>query len=280
MKAFVRWQGNKSKHLNKIIKYIPDFSGTYIEPFVGSGAMLLKLQPKKWIINDINKDLINIWESIKEYPQEIIKIFKKFGKDFTRLSKEDKLKYCKEITSKIENLPYDIKRASIYMLMKQCVYMGNIIINNKFYFTSLDMNVYNKYYPFLKQKNYDNILEVSQFLNNSKGKIFNKNYEIILDKAKSGDFVFLDPPYVETNNYGFNYNKDEVLDEKFLNKLYQQVKKLNTRGVKWIMTQADTKQIKGMFKEYIIKKFQVYRAASKSYVNELIIMNYNTPLLL
>jgi DNA adenine methylase len=122
---------------------------------------------------------------------------------------------------------------------------------------------------------YSLILEVSHFLNNSKGKIFNKSYEIILDKAKSGDFVFLDPPYIESHNYEFNYNKDEVLDEKFLSNLYKQVKKLDKRNIKWLMTQADTKQIKNIFKEYTIKKFKVYRMASKSYVNELIIMNYN-----
>jgi DNA adenine methylase len=121
---------------------------------------------------------------------------------------------------------------------------------------------------------YSLILEVSHFLNNSKGKIFNKSYEIILDKAKSGDFVFLDPPYIESHNYEFNYNKDEVLDEKFLSNLYKQVKKLDKRNIKWLMTQADTKQIKNIFKEYTIKKFKVYRMASKSYVNELIIINY------
>ena len=275
MKTFVRWQGNKSKHLNKIIKYIPDFSGTYIEPFVGSGAMLLKLQPKKWIINDLNKDLINIWKSIKEHPQEIIKIFKEFGKDFKHLSKENKVKYCREITSKIEKLPYNIKRTSIYMLMKQCVYMGNIIINNKFYFNSLDLPItINNDYPFLKESNYNNIVKVSEYLNNSKGQIYNKSYEIILNKAKKDDFVFLDPPYIESHNYKFNYNKNEELDEKFLNNLYKQVKKLDKRGAKWMMTQADTKQIKEIFKEYTIKKFPVYRAITKNYVNELLIINY------
>ena len=40
------------------------------------------------------------------------------------------------------------------------------------------------------------------------------------------------------------------------------------------MTQADTEQIKDMFKNYTIKTFQVYRSSSKSYVNELLIMNY------
>ena len=125
MKTFVRWQGNKSKHLNKIIKYIPDFSGTYIEPFVGSGAMLLKLEPKKWIINDLNKDLINIWKSIKKHPQEIIKIFKEFGKDFKHLSKTEKVKYCKEITFDLlykENsvvIVYDVTNLDSFHLLRK-----------------------------------------------------------------------------------------------------------------------------------------------------------------
>ena len=276
MKTFIRWQGNKSKHINKFIKYIPEFTGTYIEPFVGSGALLLKLQPKKWIINDINKDLINIWNQVKNNPHEIIKIFKKFGDHFKPLSKNDKVTYCKEITSKIESMPYDLKRASLYLLMKFCSYTGDIIYNNKFFFKSLDMNIFiRNYYPFLIQNNYDNILEVSQFLNNSNWKICNISYEKILNISKSGDFVFLDPPYIENHNYEFNYNKDEVLDESFINRLYNQVKKLDMKGVKWLMTQADTKQIKEIFKEYHVKKFQVYRMGSKSYVNELLIMNYN-----
>ncbi len=275
MKTFIRWQGNKSKHINKFIQYIPPFTGTYIEPFVGSGALLLKLQPNKWIINDINKDLINIWNQIKNNPDEIIQKFKDFGIHFKPLSKTDKVIYCKDITSKIESLPYDLERATNYLLMKFCSYMGNILHNNKFAFKSLDMNIYisNKYF-FLKQQNYDNILEVSKMLNNSNGKIFNKSYEIILNKAKQDDFVFLDPPYIESHKYDFNYNKDEILNESFIHKLYQQVKKLDSKNVKWLMTQADTKQIKEIFKEYTIKTFQVYRMGSRSYVNELLIMNY------
>jgi DNA adenine methylase len=275
MKTFINWSGNKSKHINKIIKYIPEFTGTYIEPFIGSGALLLKLQPKKWIINDLNKDLITIWKNIKNNPDEIIKIFKEFGKNFKHLSKENKVKYCSEITSKIEKLPYDIKRSSIYLLMKFCAYMGNILIKNKIKFPSLNIRILDNKYYFLEQSYFQNLNNVSKFLNNSKGKIFNKDYILVLDKAKSGDFVFLDPPYIESHNYQFNYNKGEVLDEKFLNNLYKQVKKLDKRNVKWMMTQADTKQIKNIFKEYTIKKYPVYRAVSKSYKNELVIMNYN-----
>ena len=275
MKTFIRWQGNKSKHINKFIEYIPTFTGTYIEPFLGSGALLLKLQPKKWIINDINKDLINIWKYVKNNPLGIIDIFNDFGNHFKPLSKEDKVKYCKEITSNIELMPYDINRASMYLLMKYCAYTGDIIVNNNYTFMGLDKNIFiRNNYPFLLQKNYDNINQVSQFLNTKSGKIFNKSYEEILDKAKEGDFVFLDPPYIENNNYGFNYNKNEILNETFIQELFIQVKKLDNRNVKWLMTQADTQQIKNVFKDYIFKKFKVYRSSSKSYVNELLIMNY------
>ena len=151
----------------------------------------------------------------------------------------------------------------------------NIIINNNFLFQGLDLHILsrNKYY-FLEQHNYDNINQVSQFLNNKSGKIFNKSYEQILGKAKSGDFVFLDPPYIEAHNYRFNYNKDEILDNSFIQQLYLQVKKLDNKGVKWLMTQADTEQIKDIFKEYTIETFQVYRMGSKSYTDELLIMNY------
>jgi len=275
MKTFIKWQGNKSKHINKFIQYIPQFTGTYIEPFLGSGALLLKLQPKKWIVNDINRDLINIWRYVKTDPQGIIDIFTEFGIHFKQLSKEGKVKHCKEITYKIESMPYDIKRASMYLLMKFCSFTGDIIYNNKFYFNRLDMHIYiENNYPFLKQNTYGNINNVSQFLNNKSGKIFNKSYEKILDKAKENDFVFLDPPYIETHRYQFNYNKDEILDETFIQQLYLQVKKLDERKVKWLMTQADTEQIKDIFKDYTIENFQVYRMGSKTYVNELLITNY------
>jgi DNA adenine methylase len=275
MKTFIKWQGNKSKHLNKIIQYVPEFTGTYIEPFVGSGAMLLKLAPQKWIINDLNQDLINVWNSVKNNPEAIIEIFKNFGKNFKRLSNETKIKYCKELTSRIEKMPYDIKRASVYMLMKHCSYMGYIIINNEFKFNGLELSIYtrNRYF-FLEQNNYNNLISVSKFLNESSGRILNQDYTKILDKAKQGDFVFLDPPYIEDHDYIFNYNKHEKLDSSFIKTLYKQVKNLDARGVKWMMTQSDTKEIKYIFKEYTIKKFNVYRPGSNTYVNELLIMNY------
>jgi len=273
MRTFIKWQGNKSKHINKFIKYIPEEFERYIEPFVGSGAMFLKLQPTKWIINDINKDLINIWKCIKKNPDEIITNFKEFGIKFKRLSKEDKKDYCKEISNKIDKIPYNTQRACVYLLMILCSYMG--FLSKDFKFKSLSNEIINNNFYFNNIKFFNNVTEVHHFLNNSyNGKIYNKDYRLILEKAKKGDFVFLDPPYIEDHDYQFNYNKNENLNDLFLKELLKELKKLDKKGVQWLMTQADTKDVKIIFKEFTIKKFKVYRAASKCYINELVIMNY------
>lgn len=275
LKTFIKWSGNKSKHLRHILPYIPKDYNTYFEPFIGSGALFLKLQPEKWVINDLNKDLINCWKSVKNDPDIIIEIFKEFGKIFKPMTKQEKVLYCREILSQIDKMSYDIKRAGIYMLMKYCVYMGNILRNNKFYFNGLDLNILiNNNLVFLSKKINNNIYNVSRYLNSSHGIILNKDYKDVLNKTREGDFVFLDPPYIEEHNYQFNYNKNEKLDTKFIEDLYKEVKKLDKKGVKWIMTQSDTIEIKNIFDEYDIIEFEVYRSYKKNYVYELIIKNY------
>jgi len=212
MKTFIRWQGNKSKHINKFIKYIPEFTGTYIEPFLGSGALFLKLQPKKWIINDLNRDLINAWTSVRDNPKEIIRIFKAFEKEFKPLNVEDKKEYCQKITLNIESIEYNIKRAAIYMLMLYCSHMPNIIRNDNFYFPGLDMSIYiRNNYPFLKPTYYSNLVEVSTFINNSKGKIYNKSYEQVLDKAK--DIKRLFKEYTIKKMKVYRMGKKEYVNE-------------------------------------------------------------------
>lgn len=273
LKTFIRWQGNKSKYIKTIKNHIPEYKGKYIEPFVGSGALFLDLEPKKWIINDLNKDLINIWKYIKTNPDDIIKNFKEDGKNFKPMSFNDKKIYCKENIDKLNYIPYDCYRAYLFIFMKFCSYRGDILKNNKFIFNGLDFNIYKKNtYSFLNDKYFNRLKNISEYINNSKGKIYNKSYKEVLKYAKKGDFVFLDPPYFEDISYQFNYNKDEKIDINFLHELKNEVDKLTSKGIFWIMTNADTKEVKKVFNEYKINEFNVYRQSTNSYKNELIIM--------
>ena len=73
MKSFIRWMGNKQKHIRHFLPFIPSEYNTYIEPFLGSGSLFLHLAPEKWIINDLNKDLINSWMDVRNHPEEVLK---------------------------------------------------------------------------------------------------------------------------------------------------------------------------------------------------------------
>jgi len=277
----MRWSGNKSRYLKHIIPHLPPLESinTYIEPFLGSGALFLFLKPKQWIINDLNKELINIWQTVKNDPAFIRHVFLAFGKQFLKVSSlDEKLLFCRGLLKKMENMPYDSNRASLYLLLKYCAFMGFIFIDNTYKFTALDTKIYNgKSLYFLSNMYFDNIFHVSEFLskNVKKNKILNDDYKNVLKKAKSGDFVFLDPPYVEDDiNYHFNYNRDENIDDLFIVELSIEVKKLDEQNIKWLMTQADTAKVRDIFKRYDISTFQVYRRQSKTYKNELLIKNY------
>jgi len=74
MKPLVKYRGGKSKEIPHILNYIPQFSGKYIEPFFGGGALYFHLEPKNAIINDINSKLMNFYLGVKN--------------DFDKLKKE------------------------------------------------------------------------------------------------------------------------------------------------------------------------------------------------
>ena len=60
-KPFVKWAGGKRQIIDKLKKYIPEDFNTYYEPFVGGGALLFELSPKKAVINDCNSELMNVY---------------------------------------------------------------------------------------------------------------------------------------------------------------------------------------------------------------------------
>jgi DNA adenine methylase len=272
----MRWHGNKSKYLKQITSFFPStISGAYIEPFIGSGAVFLHLKPNVWIINDINKDVINIWESVRTHLHEIEKYFKIFKEEFPK-SNLLRLQYARDLLAKMLKINYTPQRAAYYILAKFCAYMGIINKNDEWTITSLDTNIYrDDKLSFLSDSYWQNIYKVSNYLKQSTGIIEHKDYKKVLLLAKRNDFVFLDPPYVESHDYCFKYNHDEDVSFDFMKELHIELRKLDKKGVKWLMTQADTELVRRVFCNYDIKTFRVYRAPSKSYKNELIIINYS-----
>ena len=165
------------------------------------------------------------------------------------------------------------KRTLVYLILTYCSFNGNLILNNKWYIGGLYGTLYlNNTLHIFTEKYKDKIRKISKILKNTK--IYNKDFTKILEKAKKGDFVFLDPPYIEDKKYSFNYNKDEVFDNDFLKK---ELDELTKKKVKWMMTQIDSPQIRKLFKKYKFKTYvniSNFKSPQKTKKKELIITNY------
>ena len=103
----LKWVGGKRQLLDDIIPNINKNCSTYIEPFLGGGAVLFELQPSKAIVNDYNSELINVYTVVRDHPEELIQKLEEHKekntedyfyeirgldrtKDFTKLSDIDK----------------------------------------------------------------------------------------------------------------------------------------------------------------------------------------------
>ena len=98
-KPFVKWAGGKRQIIDKLKEYIPEEFGTYYEPFVGGGALLFELSPKNAVINDSNKELMNVFSCIKDEDKFIDYLYKD-SDNSTKVVDKNKGKYS-ELSYKV-----------------------------------------------------------------------------------------------------------------------------------------------------------------------------------
>ena len=73
----VKWVGGKRQLLDELLPLLPKHYGTYCEPFVGGGALLFASQPRVAVVNDLNRDLIDVYEVIRDDVDALIESLKK-----------------------------------------------------------------------------------------------------------------------------------------------------------------------------------------------------------
>lgn len=88
MKPFIKWVGGKTQLLNLLVSMVPKNFNTYYEPFVGGGALFWKISPKKAVINDINNELMNTYNVIKNNSQKLIESLEWYRKEHLKYKKD------------------------------------------------------------------------------------------------------------------------------------------------------------------------------------------------
>jgi len=246
-KPFVKWAGGKTQLLSEIDNTIPNHikqgKFTYIEPFVGGGAVLFWILQKypniEWaVINDINTDLINSYQTIKENVEELIPILKELEKKYHSLKDKPEAKeeyyYSKrkQFNCRISD---PITQTALFIFLNRTCFNGLYRVNRKNEF-NVPIGSYKT--PIICDE--DNLRAVNQAL--QKVTILNGDFEETLKYAEQETLFYFDPPYKPlSSTSSFNsYTKDEF-DDKEQIRLAHFCEKIDLMGYQWILSNSDVK---------------------------------------
>ncbi|WP_409973208.1 DNA adenine methylase [Bacillus sp. Bva_UNVM-123] len=270
VQPFLKWAGGKRQLLPEIRKYIPTKINTYYEPFIGAGAVLFDIQPEKAVINDINIELVNVYQVIKSNADELIEDLKKHENDkeyFYEIRNLDRTPAYMELSP--------IERASRIIYLNKTCFNGLFRVNSKGQF-----NV-----PFGKYKNPQIVNEhviraVHSYLSTNDVQILNTDFEKVVEGAKEGDFIYLDPPYdpVSSTSSFTSYSLDGFNreDQQRLKNLFVE---LDRRGCNVLLSNSATDFIKELYEDYHIEIVSASRhinakASGRGKIDEVLVMNY------
>lgn len=276
-KPFVKWAGGKRGLLKQILPLIPKEFNNYYEPFVGGGALFFELfskgllQNKKVVISDINSELINSYNIIKNKPSELIYILKEYKKNH---SKEFYYK-VRELDRKdnYSNLP-DVEKAARFIYLNKTCFNGLYRVNKKGFFNTPIGSYKN---PNIADE--ETILNASEALQNAI--IKEQSFEKVLETAQKNDFVYFDPPYYplnETSNFT-SYDSNTFLENEQI-KLYEVFDNLAKKEVFVLESNSDTPFIKELYKNYEINTIQANRfinskADKRGKIGEVLIRSFS-----
>ena len=274
-KPFVKWAGGKRQIIDKLKKCVPEEFGTYYEPFVGGGALLFELSPRKAVINDYNEELMNVFDCIKD---EV-----KFGKMCSELNKHE-ANHSEEYYYKIRsvdrdkakyNKMVDYKRAARTIYLNKACFNGLYRVNSK--------NEFNV--PFgkkVKVNTYEgqNLGIIHAYLNLNEIDILNTDFEEAVKDAKKGDFIYFDPPY-DSETSTFNSYTEEGFGKEQQARLANVFKELDARGCYVMLSNHNTTLVNELYKDYNIHVISAKRninsnGSKRGKVEEVIVTNYIT----
>lgn len=297
-KPFVKWVGGKGQLLTQLEDNLPaglhEDSFTYIEPFVGGGAMLFFMLQnfvniKRVVINDINKNLTDAYRAIKEEPEGLVYRLKYIEQQYGKIADyEEQRTYYLEMRRRFNEEPLKpIDKTALLIFLNRTCFNGLYRENTKGFF-----NVPFGRYANPTICNEEVIYADSELLNCYNVEILNGDFK---ETAKHMDayglnFFYFDPPYRPLSaTSSFNsYVKEDFNDDsqRDLADFCRQIGKKD--NIKWMLSNSDcsAKNPEDTFFEDIYSGFDIQRVYASRMVNanaskrgkltELLIRNYTT----
>jgi len=274
---FIKWVGGKRGLLPQLLEKFPKKFENYHEPFLGGGALFFELyskgllKNKKIYLSDINSELINTYNIVKNNPNELINNLESFkeqhNKEFYYKIRElDRKEEFKKLTN--------IERATRFIYLNKTCFNGLYRVNKKGYFNTPIGSYKN---PNIADK--DTILSASEALQNAI--ILNKPFKYVVNNATKNDLIYFDPPYYPLNvTSSFTaYSENNFLDNK-QKELFDLFEKLDRKNCFVLQSNSDTDFIKNLYQEHDINFVQANRfinskSSGRGKINEVLIRSFN-----
>ena len=269
----VKWVGGKRQLLPQILPLIPKRMTAYCEPFLGGGAVLFALQPKRALVNDLNQDLITVYRVIKEDANALIEHLSRHENTpeyFYRIRDLDRDKEAYAALS-------DVEKASRLLYLNKTCYNGLFRVNAS--------GAFNSPYGHYRRPNIVNeqiIRGVSRYFNSCDITFFSGDFASVLEQVPKGGFVYLDPPYDPVSDTASftGYNRGGFGREEQV-RLKECCDALTARGVKFLLSNSATPFIRELYGSYRVSIVQARRAVNsvasrRGAIEEVLVRNYGT----
>jgi DNA adenine methylase len=275
MKPIIKWVGGKHGNLEHIRKLLPPTYNKYYEPFLGGGAVLLDLNPKEAVVNDINPELINMYLQVRDSVEEVIEDLSILD-SWHENSDDTKGYYYRVRDNYNSNLGNDIpmQAARFIYLNKHC-FNGLYRVNSKGEF-NVPFNgklTGASFHP-------EHLRDVSKQIQNVK--FLCGDFEQCLATAEAGSLVYFDPPYDYEDEAGFVDYAKGGWSREITTKLKLLCDQLVDRGCYVLVSNNSTTFVRELFNDdrYSIVEIPARRAinrngAGRGPVPEVIIQSKN-----
>ncbi len=296
IRPFVKWAGGKGSLIPQLNNFYPyelqnGVIERYIEPFVGGGAVLIdilqKYNIKEAYAFDINIDLINSYNVIKNNVEDLITNLKQIETEYLELEQEKRKEYFYKKRNEynsytLEENEQNIQRAAQFIYLNRTCFNGLYRVNKAGKF-NVPMGSHKN--PTIcdeeNLRNLSNLIQNVQFLYGD----YRKSMKYVTEKT----FVYFDPPYRPLNiTSGFtSYTKEDFNDDN-QRELAEFYRELNTQNVKLMLSNSNPKNTnkEDTFFDNIYQGFNIDEIYASRMINanskgrgkisEILVTNYNT----
>jgi DNA adenine methylase len=251
-RAFLKWAGGKYPLLEDIRRHLPQ-GDCLVEPFVGAGSVFLNTDYPRYILADINNDLISLYNIVKGRTGEFVEDARQL---FTARSNEADAYYT--YRSEFNASKDDYQRALLFLYLNRHGYNGLCRYNLRGEF-NVPFGRYRK--PYFPEDELYGFAERAQ-----KATFVCESYDVTLNKAQAGSVVYCDPPYAPlsaTANFtAYHTNSFSLREQQHLAELA--VKLAQENSIPVLISNHDTELTRLWYQEAVLHVVKARRSISRS----------------